>query len=254
MTSLDLNIFQPLVARQPYPLAFITAGSAHQYGFADPGERAELRGVHVLPPQEVMGLYPKRETIETHGDAGGIELDLVTHDVQKFMNLMLRPNGYVLEQLTSPLVVHTSQAHDALKALVPGCVTRNHVHHYLGFARNGWELLDKHTPWRVKPLLYVYRVLLTGIHLMKTGRIEANLPRLNESFKLAYIPGLIARKTGGAEHGALDDAERAFHQREYERLLAQLEREGERSKLSDVPSCAQEMNTLLLRLRGMRTG
>jgi len=27
----------------------------------------------------------------------------------------------------------------------------------------------------VKPLLYVYRVLLTGIHLMRSGQIEANL-------------------------------------------------------------------------------
>ena len=33
---------------------------------------------------------------------------------------------------------------------------------------------------RVKPLLYVYRVLLTGIRLMRTGEIEANLITLNE--------------------------------------------------------------------------
>lgn len=250
--TLDLAKLKPIVEKQPYPLAFATVSGAHLYGFPSSDSDFDLRGVHVLPPQEVMGLYPKRETIETHGDTGGIELDLVTHDVQKFMNLMLRPNGYVLEQLTSPLVVHTSQAHDALKALVPGCVTSGHVHHYLGFAQNQWELLNKGTPWRVKPLLYVYRVLLTGIHLMKTRRIEANLPRLNETFKLAYLPDLIDRKTGGAEQGTLADTDRAFHQREYERLLAQLEREGERTKLPDAPSCAQQMNMLLLRLRGMR--
>jgi RNA repair pathway DNA polymerase beta family len=46
--------------------------------------------------------------------------------------MLLRPNGYVLEQLLSPLVVHTTPEHDELKQLVPGCLTRNHVHHYLG--------------------------------------------------------------------------------------------------------------------------
>ncbi len=251
--TLDLAKLKSIVEKQPYPIAFATVSGAQLYGFPSSDSDFDLRGVHVLPPQDVMGLYPKRETIETHGDADGIELDLVTHDVFKFMNLMLRPNGYVLEQLTSPLVVHTSQAHDALKALVPGCVTRGHVHHYLGFARNQWEVLNKNTPWRVKPLLYVYRVLLTGIHLMKTGRIEANLPRLNETVKLPYIQDLIDRKTGGAEQGVLDEADRAFHQREYERLMGQLEREGERTKLAEGPSCAPEMNTLLLRLRGLRS-
>jgi hypothetical protein len=34
--------------------------------------------------------------------------------------------------------------------------------------------------WRVKSLLYVFRVLLTGIHLICTGEIEANLVTLNE--------------------------------------------------------------------------
>ena len=36
-----------------------------------------------------------------------------------------------------------------------------------------------------KTLLYVYRVLLTGIHLMRTGRIEANLVTLNQEFSTA---------------------------------------------------------------------
>jgi predicted nucleotidyltransferase len=52
-------------------------------------------------------------------------------------------------------------------------VTRFHNHHYLGFADTQWALFSKERPRRVKPLLYVYRVLLTGIHLMRTGEIEA---------------------------------------------------------------------------------
>jgi hypothetical protein len=38
----------------------------------------------------------------------------------------------------------------------------HHSHHYFGFAETQWKLFDKERPRRVKPLLYVYRVLLTG--------------------------------------------------------------------------------------------
>jgi len=44
------------------------------------------------------------------------------------------------------------------------------------------------------PINIVYRVLLTGIHLMRTGEVEANLVTLNEEFRLPYLAELVARK------------------------------------------------------------
>jgi len=44
------------------------------------------------------------------------------------------------------------------------------------------------------PINIVYRVLLTGIHLMRTGEVEANLVTLNEEFRLLYLAELVARK------------------------------------------------------------
>src|SRR6266550_9538309 len=98
---------------------------------------------------------------------------------------------------------------------------RPHSHHYLGFAETQWKLFNQGQG--IKPLLYVYRVLLTGIHLMRTGEVEANLVRLNEVFKLPYVPDLIARKLGGGEHSVLDDADLEFHRGEYVRLRGLLE-------------------------------
>jgi uncharacterized protein len=96
-------------------------------------------------------------------------MDIVSHDVRKFFGLLLKKNGYVLEQLFSPLVVHTTPEHAELKEIAKGCITKHHSHHYFGFAETQWKLFLKESPRRVKPLLYVYRVLLTGIHLMRTG-------------------------------------------------------------------------------------
>ena len=68
---------------------------------------------HILPAKQSVGLLPKQETIEFAGVRSGIDMDLVTHDVLKFFTLLLKRNGYVLEQLYSPLVVQTSPEHDA---------------------------------------------------------------------------------------------------------------------------------------------
>jgi predicted nucleotidyltransferase len=237
------------VARHPYPLLFATVSGAHLYGFPSPDSDFDLRGCHVLPVREVVGLDPGRETIESATTDGGLEIDLVTHDAKKFFGLLLKKNGYVLEQVCSPLVVHTTPEHEELKALARGCVTRFHNHHYLGFAETQWRLFDKERPRRVKPLLYVYRVLLTGIHLMRTGEVEANLVRLNEAAGLSHVADLIARKLAGPEQSAVGDADVDFHRREYDRLVAELEEAGRASSLPEAPSVGPGLNDLLVRAR-----
>lgn len=237
------------VRRHPYPLVFSTVSGAHLYGFPSPDSDFDLRGCHVLPVREVVGLDPGRETVEASTTDDDLEVDLVTHDAKKFFGLMLKKNGYVLEQVQSPLVIHTTPAHEELKVLARGCVTRHHSHHYLGFSETQWQLFDKERPRRVKPLLYVYRVLLTGIHLMRTGEVEANLVSLNAEARLPQVDDLIARKLAGPEQSALDDADVGFHRDEYGRLREELEAAYWDSQLPEAPSARAGLNDLLIRLR-----
>lgn len=237
------------VKNHPFPLLFATISGAHLYGFPSPDSDYDLRGVHVLPLARVVGLNVRDETIEQSGIRDGLEIDLVTHDIRKFFGLMLKKNGYVMEQVFSPLVLHSTLEHAELKAIAKDCLTRHHVHHYLGFAATQWKLFQKEDPPRVKPLLYVYRVLLTGIHLMRTGEVEANLMHLNETFRLPQIPELIERKLNGPEKGTLDRADLAFHQQEYERLTADLEQASQTSTLPELPRGADALNDLLVRIR-----
>ncbi len=239
-----------VVAEQPYPLLFVTISGAHLYGFASPDSDYDLRGTHVLPVSEVVGLHPGRETIESESIRDGLEIDLVTHDVKKFFGLMLKKNGYVLEQLFSPLIVLTTPEHAELKEIGVRCVTRHHAHHYLGFAETQWKLFEKERPRRVKPLLHVYRVLLTGIHLMRTGEVEANLVRLNETARLSHVNGLIAQKTADREQSTLADNDFAFHEREYARLRGELEAAHQATALRENSGEAgRELDALLVRLR-----
>jgi predicted nucleotidyltransferase len=94
-------------------------------------------------------------------------------------------------------------------------------------------------------------VLLTGIHLMRTGKIEANLVTLNEEFRLPCIPDLVARKLGGPEKSALDGADRVFHEKEYQRLRSELLAAHDASQLPELPSdeTRAALNDLLIRVR-----
>lgn len=237
------------VEQHPYPLLFATISGAHLYGFPSPDSDFDLRGTHVLPLREVVGLGVGQETIEKSGIHDGLEIDLVTHDIRKFFGLMLKKNGYVMEQLLSPLVVATTPEHEELKAIAPQCLTKHHAHHCLGFAATQWKLFKKEDLPRVKPLLYVYRVLLTGIHLMQTGEIEANLVVLNERFKLPYVPELIRQKVEGPEKGTLDHADLSFHEAEYNRLASELEAAHQACKLPELPGAKAAIDDLLIRVR-----
>jgi uncharacterized protein len=238
-----------VVMSHSYALLFATISGAHLYGFPSHDSDYDLRGCQVLPVREVVGLDPGRETIETASNDNDFELDLVTHDAKKFFGLLLKKNGYVLEQVYSPLVVHTTPEHQELKAIAQGCTTRHHSHHYFGFAETQWKLFEKEQPRRVKPLFYVYRVLLTGIYLLRTGVVEANLVRLNEEARLPHVTDLIARKRAGPEQSVLNDGDFEFHEREYERLRAELEATSGASHLPEGPSARPALNELLVRLR-----
>ena len=258
-----------IVAAQPYPLLFATISGAHLYGFPSPDSDFDLRGAHVLPLEKVVGLEVRDETVQDSRVIEGLEMDIVSHDVLKFFSLLLKKNGYVLEQLYSPLIVQTTPEHVELKeicrtqlagaatgTLGSGVITKHHSHHYFGFAETQWKLFLKGSGEqppvrRVKPLLYVYRVLLTGIHLMRTGIIEANLVTLNEEFRLPYLADLIARKLAGPEKSVLADADLAFHESEYQRLRGALQSAHDASQLPELPSDATRaaLNDLLVSVR-----
>ena len=59
--------------------------------------------------------------------------------------------------LISPLVVQTSKEHEELKEIGKKRVTRNHAHHYFGFARAEWKLFERNRAARETATLYFSR-------------------------------------------------------------------------------------------------
>jgi predicted nucleotidyltransferase len=245
MLDLDLDGLRPLVEGLDYAPLFVTVSGAHLYGFPSSDSDVDLRGCHKLPLREVVGLDLPRQTIEPKLDLRGTEVELVSHEVGKYLRLLVRNNGYILEQVFSPIVVMGQEFLDELRPLARRCITRHHYHHYRGFYATQRKLIEKEEPKRAKPVLYAYRVLMTGIYLLRSGEVEANLPRLNAHFGFAFLDELIAQKT---VEQAPADLNWEIHAARLAELEIQLDRAFEESTLPEDRD-RNAINEFLVRLR-----
>ena len=225
---------------------FVTVSGAHLYGFPSPDSDVDLRGCHQLPLRAIVGLKEPNQTYKKDGYHDEIEIDIVSHDIGKYFGLLVKNNGYVLEQILSPLVVRGQEFLDELRPIAVRCVTKHHYHHYRGFYASQRRLIDKQQQKRAKAILYAYRVLMTGIHLMRTGLIEANLLNLNQEFGFSYLDELVASKV--TEKVAPQGLNWDFHAANLDRLETQLAQEFERSTVTEYRD-ADAVNELLVRLR-----
>jgi len=248
-SMLDRHHLASVARSGPEPV-FAAISGAHLYGFASLDSDVDLRGAFLHPARELLGLFPPPETISVD-DQTAIDLDWVAHDLRKFSRLMTRHNGYVLEQLFSPLIVVGGPEHEELRELGRGCITRPTARHYQGFASGRRKRLREPDP-TVKHLLYAYRVLLTGIHLMRTGEVVANIQVLNEHFRLPEVDELTARKRAGAESMTLDAADLARFEPLLEKLESTLSAAHDQSSLPLEPTSTEALNDFVVRLRFAR--
>lgn len=243
---LDMESLQGWVGQLQYPPLFVTVSGAHLYGFPSPDSDVDLRGCHRLSLEKVVGLDPPDHTYEHKVDHDGLEIELVTHDVGKYLRLLVRNNGYILEQIFSPLVVVGQAFLDELRPLARQCITRHHYHHYRGFLATQRKLLAKQGTKRLKTLLYAYRVALSGIHLLRTGEVEADLGRLAGVYGLDFLPELIAQKR--AELAPALGLDWHTHEQRLNDLEARLLKEFEQSPLPEDRERGP-INDFLVRVR-----
>jgi len=228
---MDLKRWKTFIESLDCEPLFVTVSGADIYGFPSPDSDVDLRGCHMLPLKEIVGLAMPNETVDYSTIDNGTEVDLVSHDVGKYFRLLVKNNGYVLEQIFSPLVVSGQEFLDVLKPIAGRCITKHHYHHYRGFYASRRKLLEKETAKKAKSLLYAYRVLMTGIHLMNTGRVETDVRVMYLDLGLDFIPDLIAAKR--EEKIELPDLDWDFHGDQLDRLELKL---GEAFEASSLPT------------------
>jgi predicted nucleotidyltransferase len=237
---------QQCLQQHPYPVLFASITGSHVYGFATELSDYDVHGVHCLPLEQIVGLSGGDETIERKYTEQEPEVEVTTHDLKKFILLLLKGNGNVLEVLYSPLELRPSPIQDELWALGKGCISKLCAAHYKGMASNQQRRIYLND---VKKLLHIYRCLLMSIHLMRSGILVMDIPTLAREYQQPQVLDVIEQKKSGIE--GLDHGELNWHEQVLSKLHERLDEETQRSQMPEKTSLEtrQRLEALLIRER-----
>ena len=245
---MQLETLRQTLSRQPFQPLFATLSGAHLYGFESPDSDVDLRGAFVLPLQQVIGMHKPHETVSKTYDEQGLEIDLVCHDILKYCKLLNKNSGEILEQLYSELVVWPSPRLSELQNLFRPHIGKEFYYHYRGFLLNQLRFIEKPDS-TVKETLYGYRVALTGLHLLRSGKMCAHLPTLLEDYPETEVADLIVEKQTTREHSPLDETRRLRHLKRLRQLEKDLAGAHESSPLPPSGGAVEELSEFVVRVR-----
>lgn len=176
----------------------VSLSGGHAYGFPSPDSDLDLKAVHLVPTEHLLGLSPppqhapdRLETLE------GVEIDYSSNELQTVLVGILQGNGNFIERILSRFVVRTSPEHEALKDLVKRSLSRRLHRHYRGFATGQLREWEKDGFRSAKKLLYVLRTTLTGTHALLTGEIETDVTLLLDEHGFGEARELVEAKRRG---------------------------------------------------------
>ena len=86
---------------------------------------------------------------------------------------------------------------------------------------------------------------------MRSARIEANLAQLLIEYPQEGVAELIEAKKSGAEKQSMPASEVERHEGKVQRLVDELCDARDRTSLPDAPSAFDELDAILLRVRGL---
>ena len=220
----DLELGRRFIAQCPVPGLAIQCGvtGSHDYGFSSPDSDLDLKGLFLAPTRQLLGLHRPPEAFDRLLDFAGCECDLTLTELGKGLQLLVNGNGNLLERLLSGFQLYPGPELTQLQALARASVSRRCARHYQGFFKGMCREHERAERPRAKTLLYAYRVALTGIHLLRTGELIADLRQLAPRLGYPDALALIKIKIEGVEKGAVDPTTDAQHRSAWPALEADL--------------------------------
>ena len=234
--------------RHPNDVLYLSVGGSRQFGFNLPGSDYDIHGAHVLPLRKVLGFDTGNQTINLSYEYQDTSCNVVTHDILKYFSLLQKGNCNVLEEILSPHILYATPEFHRLRDIAKRTFTRKLSNHYLGMGDGQLRRrMNKETMPTIKTTLHIYRFLLTGIHLMRTGELITHLPALADEERLPQVHELIERRRAGEQ--TLTDADIQRLDDDSQRLIGRLEQARHLSHLPERHNCRQELNDLLVNIR-----
>jgi predicted nucleotidyltransferase len=185
---------------------FATACGPRLYGFPHQERYVEVRGVHLDAHPVTEARSCLAETREWRDVGDTCQVEWVSHELGKFVRLLEISNGGAYEQLFSPHVVTGGPELEELRDIASTMLSQQLFVHYRSFFHGQLKFFLAQRDRHGRHLLYLYRVALTGIHLMEHGALVADLPQLARYHERAGVSRLLRELEGrkdvavGKEH------------------------------------------------------
>ncbi len=234
-------------ARREHVVVYLSG--AHAYGFPSPDSDLDLKAIHVAKTEELVGFDPPPATVDRAEVIDGVEIDYTSNELAHALSGILAGNGNFIERVLGRMVPQASPLLEELRPIVRRSLSRRVHRHYRGFAQNQLRFLEREPT--AKKLLYVLRTTLTGIHLLTTGELEADLTRLMDRYGLADAAALVERKRAG-ERVALDVAQLEAWRPRVDALFVALDQARDGSVLPEEPANEGEVRAWLVTVRRAR--
>jgi predicted nucleotidyltransferase len=247
----DLECGRRFIAANSPPGKILLCGvtGSHFYGFPSPDSDLDLKGIHLAPTAAVLGLESPAETFDRLEAFEGLECDYTSHEARKALSLLLRGNGNMLERILSPFQLYPTPELAALQSLARGAISKRFADHYRGFFKGMCREHERADEPRAKTLLYAYRVALTGVHLLRTGELIADIAITAPLYGCDSVAELARLKRDGAEYLTVSPEEDARHRRRWQELEGLLADALDTSPLPEEPTNAQDCDAWLIAAR-----
>jgi predicted nucleotidyltransferase len=230
----------------------VALSGAHAYGFPSPDSDLDIKAIHVAATRSLLGLSelaPARDRLEV---IEGVEIDYTSNELAAALRGLLKGNGNYLERVLGAHLLYQSPLNAELAPLARATLSKRYHRHYMGFARQQQEALQKSAP-TAKKVLYVLRTALTGAHLLRSRELRVDLTHNLDEYGYADARELIERKKAG-ERTELDAASLAHWSERIQRAFELLDEAHAASTLPEEPAHAAELEAWLVdvRLRDLR--
>lgn len=247
----DLALARRCLEAHPPPGRLLLCGitGAHQYGFPSADSDLDIKGIQQLPTVTLLGLHAPVETYNATIRFEGTECDVTCNEVRPALALLLAGNGNMLERIQSPFQLLQTDEASRLRDLACGAISKRFHRHYAGFFRRMCFEHERSQFASAKTLLYVYRVALTGVHLLGSRQLETDVTVLSVLYGFSEVRELVAFKVAQGEHARVPAADDRLHRANWPRLEAALQDAHDGSQLPDEAHNAAACEAWLIELR-----
>lgn len=182
----DLNIMprinEHLKSLDVTPL-FAAVNGAHLWGLQSPDSDVDVHGIYLKPTLKVLDIKAGDDVIQaklvSNSDAPIIEIQFF--ELQKVFNMLMNNNGNLVTMIKSPFVLFDGDhplGPEFWPYIASRFVTKNLKHYFKGYAFS--QKKRALSSRGGKALIYTYREMFSGLHLMKFGTFEFAFQRLLE--------------------------------------------------------------------------